>query len=78
MGFSLSLYVDHSVNEHSLHEVEGIQDVLVMNHRTQLCVFDVSTLDLRRTQEGLKSLQNEFDAVGFSEAVQITLGHVLN
>ena len=83
-------------------KVEGIQDVSVMNDRTQPCVFDIShpgqvfvyihvdnfallSLDLCRTQEVLKSLPSEFDAVGLrtheanlEEAVQTTYGYMLN
>ena len=44
MGFSWSLYFAHSVIEHALHEVEGIQDVSVMNDRTLLCILDISNL----------------------------------
>ena len=42
MGFSWSLYFAQAVNEHALHEVEGIQDVSVMNDRTHPCVLDIS------------------------------------
>ena len=42
MGFSWSLYFAQAVNEHSLHEVEGIQDVSVMNDRTHPCVLVTS------------------------------------
>ena len=37
-----SLYFAQSVNERALHEVEGIQDVSVMNDRAQPCVLDIS------------------------------------
>ena len=42
MGFCWSLYFAQSVNEHALHEVKRIQDVSVMNDRTQPCVLDIS------------------------------------
>ena len=42
LGFSLSLYFAQSFNERALHEVDGIQDVSVMNDRTLSCVLDIS------------------------------------
>ena len=85
LGFSWSLYFAQSVNEHALHEVEGIPDVSVMKDRRQPCVLDISNpgrafrvvyvdnlglLSLSLSlwtpphARGVKSLQNDFGAVG--------------
>ena len=77
MGFTWSLCFAQSTNENTLHEVEGIQDVSIMNDRTQPCVLDiknpwrvfgkvyVGNLGLLGSPpHARESRQNEFGAVG--------------